>query len=99
MFVTVEEVEPTNNVAERALWPAVLWRKRSFGAQSATGNTFVGRILSVQATCAQQKLHFLTFVERAAQAHWAGRLAPSLVPSFLTITAHWRKLNTKRANR
>jgi transposase len=80
-FVAVEGVEPTNNVAERALRSAVLWRKRSFGAQSVAGNTFVERILSVRATCAQQKRHFLTFVEQAVQAHWAGQPAPSLVPS------------------
>lgn len=80
-FVAVEGVEPTNNVAERALRPAVLWRKRSFGAQSVAGNTFVERILSVRATCAQQKRHLLTFVEQAVQAHWAGQPAPSLVPS------------------
>src|ERR671933_518224 len=31
-FARVEGVEPTNNVAERALRPAVLWRKGSFGS-------------------------------------------------------------------
>src|SRR5687767_14049022 len=30
-------VEPTNNSAERALRPAVLWRKGSFGSESAAG--------------------------------------------------------------
>src|SRR6266545_2527259 len=30
-FSRVEGVEPTNNTAERALRPAVLWRKGSFG--------------------------------------------------------------------
>jgi transposase len=30
-FARVEGVEPTNNGAERALRPAVLWRKGSFG--------------------------------------------------------------------
>jgi transposase len=36
-FVTVAGVEPTNNAAEQALRPAVLWRKGSFGTQSAGG--------------------------------------------------------------
>jgi len=36
-FVTTEGVEPTNNAAERALRRAVLWRRRSFGPQSAEG--------------------------------------------------------------
>ncbi|MBN1304197.1 MAG: transposase [Anaerolineales bacterium] len=31
MFVDHEGIEPTNNVAERALRRAVIWRKRSFG--------------------------------------------------------------------
>ena len=35
-FVRVEGVEPTNNAAKRALHPGVLWRKGSFGTQSAT---------------------------------------------------------------
>ena len=30
-FVRMEGVEPTNNVAERGLRRAVLWRKKSFG--------------------------------------------------------------------
>jgi len=34
----VDGVEPTNNVAERALRPAVLWRKGSFGSESAVGS-------------------------------------------------------------
>jgi len=37
LFITVEGVEPTNN-AERAIRPAVLWRRTSFGAQSQAGS-------------------------------------------------------------
>lgn len=40
-FTRVEGVEPTNNVSERALRPAVLWRKGSFGSDSASGSRFV----------------------------------------------------------
>jgi transposase len=36
-FARVEGVEPTNNAAERALRPAVLRRKRSFGNHSEAG--------------------------------------------------------------
>jgi hypothetical protein len=32
-----EGVEPMNNAAERAMRPGVLWRKGSFGTQSAGG--------------------------------------------------------------
>jgi len=78
-FVTVEGVEPTNNAAEQALRPAVLWRKGCFGAQSAAGNVFVERILTVAATCRQQERHLLTFLTEAVSAYWAGRPAPTLL--------------------
>jgi transposase len=80
-FVTVPGVAPTNNAAERAIRPAVLWRKGSFGTQSAAGNRFVERLLSVAATCKQQErplLAYLTAVCTAAQAH---QPIPSLLPA------------------
>ena len=46
-FVREEEVEPTNNQAERGLRRAVLWRRKSFGTQSESGSRFVERILTV----------------------------------------------------
>src|SRR3989337_158569 len=61
-FVTIEGVEPTNNAAERALRPAVLWRKGCFGAQSDAGNLFVARILTASATCRQQERPLLTIL-------------------------------------
>jgi transposase len=80
-FVTVEGVEPTNNAAERALRPAVLWRKGCFGAQSADGNTFVAHILTVTATCRQQDRHLLTFLTDAVHAYWTGLPTPTLLPT------------------
>jgi transposase len=78
-FLQVEGVEPTNNAAERALRPAVLWRKGCFGTQSEDGNLFVARILTAVATCRQQERHVLTFLTDAVRAHLAGLPAPSLV--------------------
>jgi transposase len=52
-FVGREEIEPTNNTAERAGRHAVLWRKSSGGTNSETGSRFVERILGVVATCRQ----------------------------------------------
>jgi transposase len=80
-FARVAGVEPTNNGAERALRPAVLWRKGCFGAQSAEGNQFVARLLTVIATCRQQDRHLLTFLTDAISTHWAGQPAPVLVKS------------------
>ena len=52
-IAAVEGVEPTNNAAERALRPQVLWRKGCFGADRDAGTQFVARILTVAATCRQ----------------------------------------------
>lgn len=53
-FVDTEGVEPTYNAAERALRPAVIWRKLSFGTQSEKGSRFVETLLTVITTCRQQ---------------------------------------------
>jgi transposase len=80
-FVTVEGVEPTNNAAERALRPAVLWRKGCYGTDSSDGSRFVERILTVTTTCRQQQRPVLPFLAEAVQAHWAGLPAPILMPT------------------
>jgi len=51
VFLDHDDVDPTNNRAERALRFAVLWRKRSLGTQSEKGNRWVERILSLKETC------------------------------------------------
>ncbi len=61
-FARVEGVEPTNNAAERALRPAVLWRKGSFGSDSEAGSRFAERLLTVVATCRQQGRGLLDFL-------------------------------------
>lgn len=79
-FVYFEEAEPSNNGAERALRPAVIWRKRSFGADSEGGSRFVERILSVVYSLKQQKREPLEFVMMACQAQRSGEEPPSLLP-------------------
>jgi transposase len=79
-FAAVEGVEPTNNAAERALRPAVLWRKGCFGADSAGGNAFVARILTVAATCRQRRRHLLSYLTAAVVAYRRGADAPPLLP-------------------
>ena len=78
-FSRIEGLEPTNNTAERAIRPAVLWRKSSFGTQSAEGSRFVERMLSVRATCIQQGRNLFAFLTTALQAAWAGQPAPPLI--------------------
>jgi transposase len=79
-FTQVEGVEPTNNVAERALRPAVLWRKGSFGSDSTAGSRFAERMLTVIATCRQQGRQLLAFLVAAGEATLRGTPAPSLLP-------------------
>jgi len=81
-FVTVPGVEPTNNAAEQAIRPAVLWRKGSFGTQSAAGNRFVERLLSVAATCKQHDRSLLTYLAAVCTAAQAGQPIPSLLPAL-----------------
>ena len=50
MFLDVEGVEATKNMAERAHRFGVLWRKRSQGSRSAKGNHWVERVLSLRHT-------------------------------------------------
>jgi transposase len=79
-FARVAGVEPTNNAAERALRHAVCWRKTSYGTDSATGSRFVERILTVVASCRQQKRDVLAFLTDAIQAARTGATPPSLIP-------------------
>ena len=65
-------------MAERALRPAVVWRKSCYGTQSAIGSRFVERMLSVRATCAQQHRNLFLFLTEAVHAAWSGQPAPSL---------------------
>jgi transposase len=79
-FIHREGVELTNNGAERALRPVVLWRKGSFGTQSRTGSDFVERMLTVVATLRQQQRHILQYVTVTCQAALHNQSPPSLLP-------------------
>ena len=80
-FVDREGVEPTNNAAERALRRAVIWRRRSFGTQSASGSLFVERILTAVMTLRQQKRDVLDYLAEACRAATLGIPTPSLLPA------------------
>jgi len=78
-FLDIAGVEPTNNVSERALRPAVIWRKLSFGTQSAHGSRFVETILTIVETCHRQSRNSFEYLTAAMQAHFAAQPAPSLL--------------------
>ena len=84
-FVRVEGVEPTNNDAERRLRRGVLWRRRSFGTQSADGSRFVERVLTAVTTLRQQKRDVLDYLTQACAAVIRGDKSPSLLPAALVV--------------
>jgi transposase len=81
-FVEVPGVEPTNNGAEQALRHAAIWRKLSFGTQSAGGSRFVERLLTVIETCRRQRRNVFQWLVEAVQADLNGQSTPSLLPAL-----------------
>jgi transposase len=77
-FVDREDVEPTNNHAERELRAFVLWRKRSFGAQSDRGNLFAERLMTVAHTARKQNKNVLAFLTACCRAERLRVPSPSL---------------------
>jgi transposase len=80
-FMRHTGVDPTNNAAERAIRPGVLWRKGSFGPQSAEGSRFVEAMMTVVATLKPQHRNVLDYVTAACEAVLRGEPTPSLLPT------------------
>jgi transposase len=80
-FAHRNDVEPTNNHAERELRAFVLWRKRSFGTQSDRGNLFAERLMTVAATARKQGKNVLAFLTACCRAQADQVAAPSLFES------------------
>ena len=79
LFVRQEGVEPTNNAAERAIRPAVIWRRTSFGSDSAAGSLFVSRLLTVASSLNLQERNILDFLAESVSAARSGSIPPSLL--------------------
>lgn len=77
-FVEQAGVEPTNNHAEQQIRDFVLWRKRSFGTQSARGNAFAENVMTVAHTARKQKRNVLAFLARCCEAQRDKTAPPSL---------------------
>jgi transposase len=77
-FVERTDVEPTNNHAERELRGFVLWRKRSFGAQSERGHLFAERVMTVAHTARKQGKNVLGFLTACCTAQLSATATPSL---------------------
>jgi transposase len=80
-FVEQPGVEPTNNAAERAIRPAVLWRKVCLGAQSQVGAAFVASALTIITSLKAQDRSVLDYLTDVFDAHSRRLAMPSLLPS------------------
>jgi transposase len=79
-FADTPGVDPTNNLAERMLRPAVIWRKKSFGCHSRRGCQYVERMLSVIQTLRRRNADVLSYLSCAVEAHRKGIDPPALPP-------------------
>lgn len=79
IFITHEGVEPTNNLAERTIRPAVQTRKISYGTRSENGQLLRARLLTVTQTCRMQARSSLDFLLKAIRAKRRRAPTPSLL--------------------
>ena len=91
-FARIVGVEPTNNGSERAIRPAVLYRKSSHGTHSADGSRFIERMLTVTATLKQQGRNVFDYVTEACERALHGQRPRSLLPDGHIMTAHALRL-------
>lgn len=84
-FVDVPGLEPTNNFAERCLRHAVMYRKTSFGTQSAEGSRFVERVLTAVTSLKLQQRGVLDFLTDTLHACRRRQPTPSLLPPQNTL--------------
>ncbi len=69
VFIYYESVEPTNNIAQQGLRPAVQWRKLCFGNRSDVDTILTSRLLTAVSTCWLQKRNPLEFFGIAIKAY------------------------------
>jgi transposase len=86
-FASTPDLEPTNNLAERMLRPAVVWRKKSFGSNSQAGCRYVERMLSVTQTLRQRGQPVMSYLAEAIQAHRKGQPPPAIPPRLTAMTS------------
>ena len=79
-FVTTPGVEPTNNLAERAIRFVVIDRHITQGTRSAGGQRWCERIWTVIATCTQQGRSVFAYLDAVVKAYFGGGGVPSLLP-------------------
>ena len=77
-FTSHDDVEPTNNAAERSLRGPVIHRKLSHGTRSQDGEHFIERALSASATCRLQQRSLYSYLHKLLTNHARGDPLPTL---------------------
>ena len=91
-FAATPGLEPTNNLAERMLRGAVIWRKKSFGSASQAGCRYVERMLSVIETLRLRGHPPLAYLATAIAAYRKGQPTPPIEPKLNPTEAKLRKV-------
>ena len=77
-FTKEEGIEPTNNIAEQNIRPAVLWKKRSFGVESERGARYVESMLSIWMTCRRNGVNPVEFLNELVRSFRFNTATPSI---------------------
>jgi transposase len=77
-FTHTDNVEPTNNHAERGLRGAVIYRKLSLGTQSERGERSLERLLSASITCRLRRQSLFAYLTEVLTAHARDDPIPAL---------------------
>lgn len=78
-FIFIDDVEPTNNIAERQIREYVIKRKLSCGSRSERGTRFLERVYSVFHTCKQKRIKTLEFIEKCVYNYFSNKSPPLLL--------------------
>ena len=78
-FLEYENVEPTNNHAERCLRSLVIWRKKYFTTHSDHGSEYVARTASLLRTTQLQKNSAYQYLSQAIDKHFSKQPIPHII--------------------
>ncbi len=79
-FITCPNIEPTNNISERALRFCVIDRRITQGTRGRKGPQWCERFWTIRETGRQQSIGVCRFIQQAVHASFQGTTPPSLLP-------------------
>lgn len=83
-FITIPDIEPTNNLAEQAIRFVAIHRRMTQGTRGDNGQRWFERICTAVVTCEQQGPSAFHYLCQAVVAFFQEQAAPSLMPSCNT---------------